>query len=181
MLALLPILGGVLGVAYALTGAHWRIGASDGTSAMVQGITLLLIAAIPLLAAFGAWMDRRGAHRSLHVWGPLALLAGATVLLAAAYTRAPNWDDMAPWLFAGSVVGGGALCWWVTPRMRLPRLGAIVIGIFVGLLYAGFLGMMLTPLLAFAVPALGILMLVAVREPRRGKSSVLSREELTDS
>ncbi|MBF0817767.1 hypothetical protein E4U02_15285, partial [Microbacterium paludicola] len=117
------------------------------------------LAAIPLLAAFGTRMDSRGTHRSRHVWGPLWLLAGALALLAAAYTRAPGWEDMVLWYFAGSALVGGAITWWIIPRSRLPRLAAIVIGIFSGLLYAAYLGMMLTPLLAFAVPLLGILIL----------------------
>lgn len=165
-LALLTIVGGVLGVTYALTGAYWSPGAEDGTSAMAQGITLLLVATIPLLAAFGVWADGHGTHRPLHVWGPLTLLAGALALLAAAYTRAPNSDDMAPWFLAGSMLAGGAISWWITPRIRLPRVAAITIGVFAGLLYAAFLGMMLTPLLAFTVPLLGILLLITARTPK---------------
>lgn len=154
-LALLSVLGGALGVAYALTGSQWSPGADDGTEAMAHGITLMLVSAFPLLAAFGIRMDGVGAHRPLHVWGPLALLAGALGCLAAAYTRAPNGDEMAPLLRAGSVLAGAAISLWIMPRVRLPRAAAIVIGIFAGLLYAAFLGMSLTPLLAFAVPVLG--------------------------
>lgn len=172
VLALIAALGGFLGVAYALTGSHWSPGASDGTVAMAQGITLLLIAAIPLIAAFGVWTDGRGAQPSRHVWGPLVLLAAALVLIAVAYTHAPEWDSMAPWFFAGSVLAGGAISWWIIPRTRLPRVAAVIIGIFSGLLYAAFLGMILTPLLAFTVPLLGILMFLAVRPSGPGALTV---------
>lgn len=171
-LALIAALGGALGVAYALTGSHWSPGASDGTVAMAQGITLLLVAAIPLIAAFGVWTDSRGAQPARHVWGPLVLLACALVLIAVAYTHAPEWDSMAPWFFAGSVLAGGAISWWIIPRTRLPRVAAVIIGIFSGLLYAAFLGMMLTPLLAFTVPLLGVLMLIAVRPSSPGALTV---------
>lgn len=175
VLALIAAVGGILGVAYAFTGSHWSPGASDGTIAMAQGITLLLLAAVPLLAAFGVRADSRGTQPSRHVWGPLVLLAGGLVLNAAAYTHAPDWADMAPWFFVGSVLAGGAISWWISPRTRLSRIAATIIGIFSGLLCAVFLGM-LTPLLAFTVPLLSIVMLIAARSSRPDGAAPVFRE-----
>lgn len=182
VLALVATLGGSLGIVYALTGARWAPAAGDGTAAMAQGVTLLFLAALPLLAAFGVWSARRSAQRPRHVWEPLALVAVALLLLAAAYTHAPEWDAMAPWLFAGSAVTGGAISWWIAPRTRLPRPAAAILAVFPGLLYAAFLGILVGPVLAFAVPILGILLIVGARSSRLGsKAPHIAKEPVHSS
>ena len=165
LLAVIALAGGLIGVAYALTGAQWSRGAADGTVAMGQGITILLASALPLLTALGLLIAGRSSISPLHVWGPLTLVVIALGFIAVAYLHAPSWDAMAPWFQVASVAGGGALAWWIIPRVRLPRGAAMLIGMFSGLLYASFVGTMLAPMLAFAVPVAAFV--IAMRRPRR--------------
>jgi hypothetical protein len=157
LLAAVAMLGGVLGVIYALTGAQWSTFATDGTIAMAQGIILLLLSAVPLLAAFGLTTLARGSLRRLHIWGPLGAGMISLGFIAIAYLHAPEWEGMALWFTVASVLGGAGITWWTIPRVRLARPAPILIGVFAGLLYAAFLGMMLIPMLAFTVPVLAVL------------------------
>jgi len=157
LLAAVATVGGVIGVVYALTGAQWSPLATDGTIAMAQGIILLLLSAVPLLAAFGLTTLARGTVRRLHTWGPLGAAMISLGFIAIAYLHAPEWEGMALWFTVASMLGGAGITWWTIPRVRLARPAPILIGVFSGLLYAAFLGMMLIPMLAFTVPVLAVL------------------------
>ena len=169
-LAGIAVVGSVVGVVYALTGSHWSPGAADGTIAMGQGITLLLISAVPLLAAIGLrGAGRPGRTHAVHRWGPLALAVIGVGCVAAAYVYAPDWAAMSPWLQASAVIVGVAIAWWIASRARLPRRPAILTGAIAGLLYAAFVGMMLAPMLAFAVP---VAALIIALQPHRSRGHV---------
>jgi hypothetical protein len=157
VLSTVAFLGGVVGVTYALTGAHWSPAATDGTVAMAQGIIALLLSSIPLLGAFGLTTSVRRHQRRLHTWGPICAAMLSVGLVAIAYLNAPERDGMALWFTVASALGGVAITWWTIPRVRLARPAPVLIGVFAGLLYAAFLGMMLLPMLSFAVPVLAVL------------------------
>ncbi|WZH36545.1 MAG: hypothetical protein PIR02_17595 [Microbacterium enclense] len=165
--AWLALSGGVVGLAYAFSGAAWSPGATDGTIAMAHGITLLLVSVLPLLAAVGVAkplppLPRAGLHR----WGPLALAALSTCCVAAAYIEAPDSSAMQPGLQAGAVLVGGGLAWAIGAHARLPRGAAVVVGIACGALYASFAGVMIAPMLAFAVPVVALILALRARRPR---------------
>ena len=159
LLAALAAMVGGLGAVFAFTGALWSSSASDDTVAMAQGIIIMLAAGIPLVAAIGILVARRSGHPSVHLWGPLGAIALSLLAAAAAYTRSPDADAMAPGLLAASAFGGVAIGWWMIPRLRLGQTLAVTISVLTGLVYATVLGILVTPLLAFAVPfaAIGIL------------------------
>jgi len=146
--------GGTTGLAYAFFGSAWSPAAPDGTIAMAHGITVLLVSAIPLLAAIGATIEPRPTFRSaIHRWGPLALVALSLCSVAAAYVAAPDSAAMQPGLQAGAILAGAALAWAISAHARLPRAAAVIVGVASGALYASFIGVMVAPLLAFGVPA----------------------------
>ncbi|RKT33190.1 hypothetical protein DEU34_1780 [Microbacterium sp. AG1240] len=150
-LAIIGLAGGLLGIAYAVTGASWSPGATDGTEAMAHGITVSVLAGIPLLGAFVVvGSARRGT--SAVIWGPPALLAASLCAIAAAYVHAPSWSAMAPALAVSAALGGAALAWWLAARLRGPAVARIVTAALLGLGYASFLGTMLAPMVAFFVP-----------------------------
>jgi hypothetical protein len=170
-LAWLATAGGMVGVAYALTGATWSPGAGDATVAMAQGITLLLMSTLPLLAAFG--LSRAEAPTriaGLSRWGPLALVALAMSCVAAAYVRAPDSEDMEPGMYAGATLIGAALAWAVAARVRLPRVSAVTVGVAVGALFASSLGVMVVPMLVFGTPVAGLVLAL-----RAGRAPALPR------
>jgi hypothetical protein len=172
LLAWIAAGGGAMGVVYALTGGQWSPGAADSTMAMGQGITILLVSALPLLAALGLRIGTGRAQLSrLHRGVPLLLFAISLGFLAIAYIHAPVWDAMVPWFQTGSVLSGAAIAWWVIPRVRMPRPSAAFIGVSAGGLYAAYLGTMLAPMLAFAVPIGAIV--VALQRPRKAKKPAL--------
>ncbi len=165
LLAWLAVAGGATGVVYALSGSLWSAGAADGTIAMGQGITLLLVSAVPLFAAAGLIATAERPRRDVvRIWAPLALVTAGFGCTAVGYLNAPSWDGMSPWFLACAILVGGALCWWIVALIRLPRGAAVAIGLISGALYAAFAGVMLAPLLAFAVPIGAVL--VALRRIR---------------
>lgn len=163
LLAGVAVAGGLVGIVYAFTGAQWSPGAVDGTAAMGQGITLLLFSGIPFLSALGLLGAARSRVDAVHVWGPLALVALSFVSVALGYLRAPSWGGMAPWLQAAAFLVGGAIAWWIIPRARarLRPVGAVLVGGAAGLVYASFLGMLVTPMLAFVVPIAAVVVVAA--------------------
>lgn len=164
--AWLATAGGAVGVAYALTGATWSPGADDGTTAMAHGITLLLVSALPLLAAFG--LSRAAAPTwtaGLHRWGPLALVALALSSVAWAYVDAPDSQAMQPGMSAGAALTGAALAWAIATHVRLHRLAAVTVGVAVGALFASFLGLMAVPLLVFGLPVAGAVLALRTGRP----------------
>lgn len=164
--AWLATAGGVVGVAYALTGATWSPGADDGTAAMAQGITLLLLSALPLLAAVGLYGAESPTRTAgLHRWGPLALVALAVSSVALAYIGAPDSEVMQPGMYAGAVLIGSALAWAIATRVRLPRPAALTLGVAVGTLFASFVGAMVLPVLAFGVPVVGLVLALRSARP----------------
>ncbi|WP_058623687.1 hypothetical protein [Microbacterium testaceum] len=165
--ALVAVLGGTTGVAFALTGSLWAPGAIDATQAMQLGIVMLLVSALPLLVGFGTQIHENRRVRHRHTWGPILVSGISLVLLAIGYLRGPEWEPIAPWFFSGSLSAGVAVTWWITPRVRLPRPAALVIGSSAGLLYAAIGGFMATPLLAFTVPVWALILLTRKGNPRR--------------
>ncbi|MDF2992626.1 MAG: hypothetical protein K0S37_3140, partial [Microbacterium sp.] len=164
--AWLALAGGVVGLAYAFSGAAWSPGAGDGTIAMGHGITLLLLSALPLLAAVGVAKPLSPLPRAaFHRWGPLVLAALSTCCVTAAYVEAPDSSAMQPGLQAGAVLAGGSLAWAIGAHARLSRGAAVVVGIACGALYASFAGVMIAPMLAFAVPVVALVL--ALRATRR--------------
>lgn len=151
-LAWIAVAGSVTGVIYALTGAQWSAGAADGTVAMGQGISLLLISAVPLLAGVGLAAAASSRVRLVHLWAPITLVVLGLGSIGVAYLNATSWGGMSPWFQVASVLVGGAIAWWIISRPRLPRAATVIIGVGAGVLYAAFVGMMIAPMLAFAVP-----------------------------
>ncbi len=162
--------GSAVGIVYALTGSRWSpAGTADTTAAMGQGITIALVSALPLLAAIGALVAARARRRPAHTWGPLLLVALSVIAVAVAYLNAPAWDGMAPAFGVASALGGAAIAWWLVPRLRGPARTRTAIGVLVGIGYAAFLGMMVAPMLAFALPLLAAAFAIWVpRRPRPG-------------
>ncbi|MDQ1204607.1 hypothetical protein [Microbacterium sp. SORGH_AS_0862] len=150
--AWLAAAGGAVGVAYALTGARWSSGAVDTTAAMGQGITLSLVSSLPLLAGVGIVLAARSRRAPAHTWGPLLLLSVSFLAVALGYLGAPAWDRMAPALAAASVLGAAAITWWAATRLRGPVAARVVIAIVIGVGYAALQGMLVAPLMSFALP-----------------------------
>jgi hypothetical protein len=149
--AIAAVVGGC-GIVYAFTGTHWSPVATDGTVAMGQGIMILLSAALPLLGAVGVVLASRTRYRPAHTWGPLGAMALSLTTAALAYTRAPDWNEMAPAFYVGSVLGGLAIAWWMAPRLKFTRPLALTVSVLTGLIYASTVGVFIAPLVAFAVP-----------------------------
>jgi hypothetical protein len=145
---------GVVGVVYAFTGASWSAGADDGTMAMGQGITILLAAAIPLLTAVALNASQR--HGRPAVWGPIGLIVLEVAAAAVAYLYAPAGEEMVLWMSVSAALGGGAVAWWIVPRLRGSLRLRIAVGVALGGGYAALFGTTAIPLLAFTVPALAI-------------------------
>lgn len=163
-LAIASALIGLSGIVYAFSGSTWSPWASDGTVAMAQGMILLFVSGVPLLAAIGLLMVARGRVRAIHVWGPVAMATASLAFMIVAYTRSPVWADMMLALVISSAFGGAAIAWWMIPRVHT---AAVLLGGLSGLLYATFFGMLVAPMLAFAVPVLAILVAVlGGRRPR---------------
>lgn len=147
-LAIVAALGGVLGVVHAFSGQLWSPGALDGTMAMAQGITILTLSAVPLLAALVVSATR---PRSSTI-GAASVAALGCGILAVAYAGAPDAAAMWPLMQLSAATIGAAIAWWLVPRVGLPRPAAVTVGVVAGLVYAAFLGVMIGPLLTFGVP-----------------------------
>ena len=125
--------------------------AADGTVAMGQGITILLVSSLPLVAALGLLATGSG-RRPLHVWGPLILLGLVVGTVVYAYGDGPDADRMAPAFAVGSALLGVALAWWVTARVRGTGGERLLVGVSIGLVGAAFQGTYLLPLAVFVAP-----------------------------
>ena len=165
ILAVVSGIGGAVGVVYALTGSLWG-GASDGTQAMGQGITIGLIAAVPLLAVLGLRFGPSLKRSSWHIWGPLLLAALACGALAAAYTNAPSWIGMEPGLLAASAFGGAAVAWFLFPLLPGTRGLRVLLGALIGAVVTAFLGIMILPMLVFALPLVAAALVIWPRRKR---------------
>ncbi|KQR25348.1 hypothetical protein [Microbacterium sp. Leaf151] len=167
-LAWLAVGGSSLGAAYALTGAGWSAGATDGTVAMRQGIALLLLSALPLLAAVGVRIAGRPSRISARDrWAPLILVSLGLCAAGLAYIGAPDFRIMQPGSQVGAVLTGAGVAWAVIARAPLPRAAAVTIGLATGALYSSFLGMVMAPTFAFIVPFAALLVALTART-RRG-------------
>ncbi|WP_345752071.1 hypothetical protein [Microbacterium rhizophilus] len=163
-LAWLSAASGAAGIGYALTGSAWSPAATDGTLALVQGMTILLAAAIPLLAALGL-RSRRG----LATWGPLTCAIAALGAEAYSYAHAPEWN--VPGATAAALAGGAAVGWWFGARVRAATQARVLIAVVLGAGYAAMLGAFVLRPLAFAVPVIAIV--VALRPLSRGTRAPL--------
>lgn len=146
--------GSTGGIVFALTGSQWPPGGPDATAVMGQGISIALAAAVPFLAAIGVVVTARTRYRPLLTWGPLLLVGCSLAAVAGAYLNAPEWEGVALGLAAASLLGGSAIAWWITPRLRGPARVRFAAGVLIGVAYAALLGMFVAPALAFAVPLL---------------------------
>ena len=133
--------GGVVGVVYALTGSAWAPGASDGTVAMSQGITIGLVSAVLLLSALGV-------RRASGVQGPTLRI----------------WEAMAGGMLAASGFGGAAMAWILIPALPGTRATRVLLGVIIGAVVPAFLGMMIVPMLVFVIPVAAV---VLMSRPRR--------------
>lgn len=161
--AVVATLGGAFGAVYAFSGQLWSPGALDGTVAMAQGITILALSAVPLLAALVVSATIPTRHS---VIGPAAFAALGCGILALAYARAPDAAAMWPLLQLSAATIGGAITWWIIPRAGLSRAAAVTVGVVAGLIYAAFLGVMTGPLLMFAVPIVATVLALRPMVPR---------------
>jgi len=152
-LAIVSAVTSIVAVVYAFTGSMWPLAASDSTIAMGQGISMALFCAVPLLAAIGLVFAPRSRQAPQHTWGPLTLLVMSFGALAVAYLPGPDdWNAAAPGFATSAALTGGALAWWLTTRLRGPRVIRATIGALCGLGFAAFFGLLLAPTLSFAVP-----------------------------
>lgn len=159
-------LASAAGVVYALTGARW-LATVDETEAMGQGITIALLSALPVLAAIGVIVTARARTGPAHTWGPLVLAALSLGTVAVAYQNAPAWDGMAAGFAVASVLGGAAIAWWLAARLRGPARTRVAVAVLIGLGYAAFVGIVVAPMLAFALPVFAVAFIVwASRNPR---------------
>jgi len=170
-LAVLSAIGSTIGVVYAFTGSQWSPAAVDSTLAMGRGISIALLCGVPLLAALGMRLAARSARPSRHTWGPLALIGLWFGAVAGGYTNGAD-GSLGGGFALGAVLAGGALAWWMTPRLRGPWKVRVAFGSLAGLACAAFLGLVLAPMLAFAVPIGAILL--AVWRPRRPRGTEAS-------
>lgn len=157
--------GGTVGVVYALTGSSWG-GASDGTQAMGQGITIGLVSAVPLLAVLGLRFGPSLKRSLRHIWGPLLLAALACGSMAAAYTNAPSWDGMEMGMLTASAFGGAALAWFLFPMLPGTRALRVLLGALIGAIVTAFLGIMVLPMLVFALPLAAAALVIWPRRKR---------------
>ncbi|WP_309617883.1 hypothetical protein [Salinibacterium sp.] len=158
-------------VVYALTGAHWS-GTADATAVMGQGITIALLSALPLLAAIGVLVVARG--RAAHTWGPLLFVVLALAAVAVAFRNAPAWDGMVAGFAVGSAFGGAAIAWWLATRLPGSAGTRTAIAVLIGLGYTAFLGILIAPMLAFALPLVAAAF--AIWAPRRPQPDPESRD-----
>ncbi|WP_438352199.1 hypothetical protein [Microbacterium sp. CJ88] len=163
LLALIALAASAIGLVYAFTGAHWSPGAADGTVAMGQGIAILLLSGIPLVSSLGLRETATAGIRPLR-WGPWALVALGLGCGALGYVESPSQTGMPLGFHVGAIVIGGAIAWSIIVRVPFSRTGAVLLGGFTGALYAAYAGVMLLPLLGFAVPIVAVV--VAVRPTR---------------
>jgi hypothetical protein len=173
-LAWSSVAGGLVGLAYALTGSTWSVGATDSTVAMGHGITLSLAASIPLFAATGLCVPKRRGR--IVVWGPLCVAVLAVAAVAVAYVFAPEWERMESWMTLSASLGGVALGWWVTPRLRGPLAARAAVGLAVGVAYMALVGITVIPSLALAVSVMGFIVAIRARRGVRVSSSHASNE-----
>lgn len=164
-LARFALVAGVLGVAVALTGSAWWPVPIDGTQAMGVGISILLAASLPLVAAIAVLAVDRVAIAPAVVSGSAVALALALAVLGLWYTGAPAGAEHAlalplASLLLGVAVGGMSLL------LPIPRSAAIVVGLAVALTLGVQLAATLLPALAFATPLAAAVLLVLGRSSR---------------
>lgn len=166
-LAGLGFLVSLFGIVYALTGHLWSAGATDGTVAMAQGISIALMGGVPTLTAWGLWATRNRRRPAQQWWVPLGFLALSLALYGVAYESSPNWEAMAPGIVASSIAGGIGVALWAAPRVPARGRARWALAGCAGIVYSAFLGFLVPPMAAFLVPiAALVLSLLAVRRGR---------------
>lgn len=163
-LALSCVLVGGLGLAWAFTGSAWSPLGGDSTTAMRHGIILLSLGTAPGLIAAGLVARARGrvAHRD--IWVPVGLTVAGFSSLGADYLTTAGSGDLGPLWIAAAALIGAAIGWVIASRMPVSNLLRVCIGAAVALTYTVLIGITLTPMLVFAAPVLG---LVVLSLPRR--------------
>jgi len=175
-LSILSAIGSTIGVVYAFTGSLWPTvpdaTAIDSTLAMGRGVSLALLSALPVLAAWAVRLAARSALDARHTWGPLALIGLWFGAVAGGYADGAD-GSLGGGFALGAVLFAGAIVWWSAPRLRGPRGLRLAFAALMGLAGGAFLGLILAPMLAFAVP-IGAVVLASWR-PRRPRAAELSR------
>ncbi|WP_353809221.1 hypothetical protein [Agromyces sp. SYSU T00194] len=167
VLAWLGLLGGTGGIVVALTGTM-RPGGLDGTGALVVGLAIAGISAVPLLVAVLIVGVRRSATPVRGVVVPLAALAVVELtpawhlLAAGAVARDGSAADVLPGMLA-LAVATGCLVWAVVPLAGAARTTVATVA---GLAVAAF-GALLAPALPFATPFAALALLAWMRRARR--------------
>ena len=177
--SILSAVGSTIGVAYAFTGSLWSTppdaATVDSTLAMGRGITLALLSAVPMLAAGAVRLAARSAIASRHTFGPVALVALWFGAVAGAYASGAD-GSLGGGFALGAVMLGGAIAWWSTPRLRGPLRLRLMFAGLLGLAGAAFLGVILAPMLAFAVPIAAIVLACWRTRPARA-AELSSRQQ----
>jgi len=165
--AVLGFLVSIFGIVYALTGHLWSAGATDGTIAMAQGISIALMGGVPILTAWGLWVTRNRRLPAQQWWVPLGFLALSLALYGVAYENSPEWEAMAPGIVASSIAGGIGVAWWLAPRLPARARVRWALAACAAIVYSVFLGIFVPPMAAFLVPvAATVLALIALRRGR---------------
>ena len=166
-LAAVSAVAGGFGALFALAGPAWW-------PVPIVGISILLAAGLPLIAAAAILVASRFPSAATIVRRPAAALAIAFTLMGFWYTSAPDPDAL--WwvvslasLCVGVAVGGMALL------LPLARPVAIVVGLAVALALAAAQVAFMLPMLAFAVPVLAIGIVVLLARASRQRAFEPSR------
>lgn len=156
---------GALGIALAFTGEAWSPLGGNSTIAMRHGIIFLSLSTVPALIGMGLVALGRFRSRRRDVWVPVGAACVGFCLLALDYLVTTGSGDIGPlWVGAGASIGLG-LGWAVAVRTPVSLPLRIAVGAATALVFTVPMGIILTPMLVFAAPLLGLI-LVVIRQRR---------------
>ena len=160
--AVASAVAGAGAIAFSLTGSSWPGATWDGTEAMRFGIVIGFVAALPLCAAIG--LMRSVDHRSLHAWGPAALVAGAFIVVAIENTIGDGDGNRIVWaLMIAGLPLGGAVTWILLTGRWATRPVQTTIAIMCGAAVA--ISTLAIQMLPFLLPIAAVVL--AIGEARR--------------
>lgn len=138
---------------------------------MQHGIIILSISTAPGLVALGLIVNARSRANKRDIWIPVALTVAGFGLLAADYLISAGSGDLGPLWVAAALLIGAAVGWTIAARTPAAGTLRIIIGAAIAVTYTFLLGITFTPMLVFAAPVLGLVLLVL---PRRRKASAMA-------